>query len=118
MIRTPLVQALRTSGKWRTVLESSRSTTGDYMLRGQLFEFGEVDRDTIQTTISLRVDLEDLKTGQQAVSPHSYLEIRYPDSLREPSVFTRKAPNKTTRGTLLLDISGSRTHRARACGGR
>jgi ABC-type uncharacterized transport system auxiliary subunit len=44
------------------VLESSSSTTGDYILRGKLFEFDEVDRDTVQTTISLRVDLEDLKT--------------------------------------------------------
>jgi len=62
MIRTSLVQALRTSGKYRAVLESTSSTPGDYVLRGRLFEFNEVDRDTIQTTISLRVDLQDLKT--------------------------------------------------------
>ena len=62
MVRTSLAQALRTSGKYRAVLESTSSTTGDYVLRGRLFEFDEVDRDTIQTMISLRVDLEDLKT--------------------------------------------------------
>jgi ABC-type uncharacterized transport system auxiliary subunit len=35
---------------------------GDYLLRGKLYEFDEVDRETIQTSISLQVDLEDVKT--------------------------------------------------------
>ena len=35
---------------------------GDYLLRGKHYEFDEVDRETIQTSISLQVDLEDVKT--------------------------------------------------------
>ena len=31
-------------------------------MRGKFYEFDEVDRETIQTSISLQVDLEDVKT--------------------------------------------------------
>jgi len=64
MVADSLVQALLASGKYRSVMESSSSVTGDYQLRGKLFEFAEVDSDTIETRISLRVDLVDMKTRQ------------------------------------------------------
>jgi len=62
MISESLVQELRASGKFRSVTESSSSPAGDYQLRGMLYEFDEIDRETIQTCISLRVDLVDVKT--------------------------------------------------------
>jgi ABC-type uncharacterized transport system auxiliary subunit len=62
MVCESLVQTLRASGKYRSVLESSSSAAGDYLLRGKLYEFNEVDRDTIQTSISLQVDLLDVKS--------------------------------------------------------
>ena len=64
MISESLVRALRTSGKYRSVTESSSAAAGDYQLRGKLFEFDEIDGEAIQTRISLRVDLVDLKTRQ------------------------------------------------------
>jgi cholesterol transport system auxiliary component len=64
MISESLVRALRASGKYRSVMESSSAMAGDYQLRGKLFEFDEVDLETIQTRISLRVDLVDMKTRQ------------------------------------------------------
>lgn len=62
MVRNSLLQSLRASGQFRTVLESSSSAQGDYVLRGSLHEFGEVDRETIQTRISLQLELVDVKT--------------------------------------------------------
>jgi len=62
MIAESLVQTLRASGKYRSVMEASSSAGGDYILRGRLYEFEEVDTETIQTNISLRVDLVDEKT--------------------------------------------------------
>jgi ABC-type uncharacterized transport system auxiliary subunit len=62
MICAALVEALRASGKYMSVAGSSSSATGDYLLRGKLYEFDELDRESIQTSISLQVDLEDLKT--------------------------------------------------------
>ena len=63
LIRNSLVRALLASGKYQRVLESSGSTTGDYLVSGKLYEFGEVDRPSIQTRISLQVELVDKKTN-------------------------------------------------------
>jgi len=62
MVTTSLVHALRASGKYRRVVEASSSAAGDYVLRGKLYEFDEVDRDRIQTRISLQIELVDMKT--------------------------------------------------------
>ena len=64
MVRTSLEHGLRDSGKYQRVLESGSSTTGDYLLRGKLYEFGEVDGASVQTKISLRVELVDTKTNR------------------------------------------------------
>jgi ABC-type uncharacterized transport system auxiliary subunit len=63
MVRESLVRALRASGKYQRVLESSSSATADYLVRGQLNEFGEVDGASVQTKISLQVELVDRKTN-------------------------------------------------------
>jgi ABC-type uncharacterized transport system auxiliary subunit len=63
MVRDSLVRALRASGKYQRVLESSSSATADYLVRGQLHEFGEVDGASVQTKISLQVELVDRKTN-------------------------------------------------------
>ena len=64
MVRNALIRALRDSGKYQRVLESGSSANGDYLLRGRIDEFDEVDRASIQTKISLHVELLDWKTKQ------------------------------------------------------
>ena len=64
MVRTSLVRALQASGKYQRVLESGSLAAGDYVLRGKLYEFGEVDGVSIQTKISLQVELVDRKTNR------------------------------------------------------
>jgi cholesterol transport system auxiliary component len=64
MVRNSLVRALRASGKYQRVLESTSSATGDYLVRGKLYEFGEVDNVSILTRISLQVELVDRKTNR------------------------------------------------------
>jgi cholesterol transport system auxiliary component len=64
MVRNALMGALRDSGKYRRVLEAGSSIEGDYLLRGKLDEFDEVDQASIRTKISLRVELVDRKTNQ------------------------------------------------------
>lgn len=63
MVRNALMRALRDSGKYQRVLESGSSINGDYLLRGKLDEFDEVDNAAIQTKISLRVELVERKTN-------------------------------------------------------
>lgn len=62
MVCASLAQALQISGKYQSVLVSSSSAVGDYLIHGKLYEFDEVDREAIQTSIALQVDLMDLKT--------------------------------------------------------
>jgi cholesterol transport system auxiliary component len=64
MVRTALMRALRNSGKYQRVVESGSSANGDYLLRGKLEEFDEVDGASLQTKISLHVELVDRKTNQ------------------------------------------------------
>jgi ABC-type uncharacterized transport system auxiliary subunit len=64
MVRNSLVRALRASGKYQRVLDSSSSANGDYLVRGKLYEFGEVDSASIQTRVSLQVELVDKKTNR------------------------------------------------------
>jgi ABC-type uncharacterized transport system auxiliary subunit len=69
MVRNALVRALRDSGKYQRVLESGSSVSGDYLLRGKLEEFDEVDGSSgsgssIQTRISLHLELLERKTNQ------------------------------------------------------
>jgi ABC-type uncharacterized transport system auxiliary subunit len=64
IVRESLVRALRASGIYQRVLESSSAASGDYLVRGKLREFGEVDGPSIHTKISLQVELVDRKTNQ------------------------------------------------------
>lgn len=64
IVRDALMFALRASGDYRRVLETSSAAGGDYLVRGKLYEFGEVDNPAIQTRISLHLELIDQKTSR------------------------------------------------------
>ncbi len=64
MVHNALIDALRDSGKYRRVLDAGSAANGDYLLRGTLAEFDEVDGASIQTRITLHVELIDRKTNQ------------------------------------------------------
>ncbi|MGA2738707.1 MAG: ABC-type transport auxiliary lipoprotein family protein [Bryobacteraceae bacterium] len=70
MVRDSLVRALRASGKYRHVLESSSSSMGDYLVRGKLYEFAEVDSPAIQTRITLHLELLDKRTNRSIWDQH------------------------------------------------
>ena len=66
MVRDSLMHALRASGKYQRVIESSSSAIGDYLVSGKLYELDEVDNAAIQTRIRLRIQLVDKKSGRIA----------------------------------------------------
>jgi cholesterol transport system auxiliary component len=70
MVRESLVRALRASGKYQRVLETSGSATCDYLIRGTLKEFGEVDTTSIQSRIWLDLELVDRKTNRSVWDHH------------------------------------------------
>jgi ABC-type uncharacterized transport system auxiliary subunit len=63
IVRNSLVRVLRASGKYQRVVESTSAAPGDYLLRGKLLEFDEVDGASIHTRISLQVELVDKKSN-------------------------------------------------------
>ena len=71
MVRNSLARALQASGAYRRVLESSGSAVGDYLVRGKLHEFGEVDNPAVQTRISLQLEVVDKKTNR-SIWDHLY----------------------------------------------
>jgi ABC-type uncharacterized transport system auxiliary subunit len=64
MVKEALIQVLRASGKYRSVEEAGSSAAGDYLVRGKLLEFAELDGPAIQTRVSLDLELRDMKTGR------------------------------------------------------
>lgn len=83
MVQNLLLEALRAGGKCRQVQEASSAAAGDYLVRGRLYEFAEIDgsldpavwaghvRPAIQTRVSLRLELLERKTGS-VVWNHRY----------------------------------------------
>jgi ABC-type uncharacterized transport system auxiliary subunit len=71
IVQDLLLDALRASGKYRRVQEASSAAGGDYLIRGKLFEFSEIDDPGIQTRVSLRLELLDRRSGL-VVWDHQY----------------------------------------------
>lgn len=63
MVRGSLIRALRSSGNYQRVMEASSSAAGDYLLRGKLDEFDEIDQGSIRTRISLHLEMVERKTN-------------------------------------------------------
>lgn len=62
IVRDMLVRTLRASGHYRQV-EETPSGAADYRIRGELYEFSEVDQPGIKTRISLELEVLAAKTG-------------------------------------------------------
>lgn len=71
MIRELLVRRLRASGRYRQVQEAPSSAAGDFLIRGELYEFSEVDDPGIATRISLELEVVADKSGL-VVWSHDY----------------------------------------------
>jgi ABC-type uncharacterized transport system auxiliary subunit len=72
MIRTVLLRRLQASGQFRSVAQLGGSTRGDFVLRGRLYDFEEVDTGG---AISARVTMEFLlidRATHKAVWNHFY----------------------------------------------
>ena len=74
MVRELLIQTLRDSGRYRQVQEASSSAVGDFLLRGRLDEFDEIDEPALHSRVSLRLELVDRKTGLVVWDRHFHRE--------------------------------------------
>ena len=71
MIQDVLFRALRSSGRFRSVHTQRSSVRGDYLLRGHLYDFKEINGSSMGARLSLELELRDTKTGS-TVWTHLY----------------------------------------------
>jgi len=84
MIENILVQDLRSSGQFRSVQRQASSARGDYILRGHLSAFNEVDTQGVAARFTIEFELYQPKTGSivYTFQPYSHDE---PASGKSPS---------------------------------
>jgi ABC-type uncharacterized transport system auxiliary subunit len=63
MIQDMLVNSLRSTGQYRSVLRPGTNAKGDYIVRAYLRSMYEVDRPDLLARFSIRLDLYDPKAG-------------------------------------------------------
>ncbi len=60
-LRDGLIRLLRASGKYQSVSQAGASAGGDYLVRGKLHEFSEIDDPSLHTLVSLSLEIYDRK---------------------------------------------------------
>jgi ABC-type uncharacterized transport system auxiliary subunit len=63
MIRDVLSRELRLSGRYRNVYTLGSDVRGDYLLGGQLYDFREIDGNSVVVRVTLEFELRDIRTG-------------------------------------------------------
>ena len=71
MIQSSLVRLLRQSGNYQSVASVSGASAGQFVVRGRLNDFEEVDGASITALVSMEFELYERKTGK-IVWTHSY----------------------------------------------
>ena len=71
MLEVSLLRLLRQSGRYQSVAETSSKARGDFVVRGRLYDFEEVDSSAIAGRVALEIELVDQKAGKIAWS-HFY----------------------------------------------
>jgi ABC-type uncharacterized transport system auxiliary subunit len=71
MIQNNLIRLLRESGNYQSVSNVSSSSGGQFVVRGRLDDFEEVDGPSITGLVSMEFELYDRKSGK-VVWTHSY----------------------------------------------
>jgi ABC-type uncharacterized transport system auxiliary subunit len=63
MIRDVLSRELRLSGRYRNVYSLGSNVRGDYLLGGQLYDFREIEGNSVVVRVTLEFELRDIRTG-------------------------------------------------------
>src|ERR1700739_1940295 len=63
MIRDVLLRELRASDRFQGVYTWGSNVRGDYILRGHLFDFREIDASNLVGRVTLELELHDARTG-------------------------------------------------------
>lgn len=64
MIRANLIRMLRSSGEYQSVGVLGNTIAADYVIRGRLYEFAEVDRTNISGLVTMEFELYNRRTAK------------------------------------------------------
>jgi ABC-type uncharacterized transport system auxiliary subunit len=64
MLKVKLIRLLRASGDYQSVGELGSNSDAQYVVRGRLYDFEEVDSASIAGMVSMEFDLYDRKSGK------------------------------------------------------
>ena len=64
MLRNKVIRVLQSSGDYQSVAAVGSTSQGQYVVRGRLYEFEEVDNPSISGLVSMEFDLYDRKSGK------------------------------------------------------
>ncbi len=97
LVRRRLIRMLRSSGDYQSVVELGSNSAGQFMLRGRLHDFEEVDAgSSISALVSLEFDLYDRKSGK-VVWSHFYSQSD-PVQTKEISAIVTALDSNLDRG--------------------
>ena len=71
MIQEVLLRQLRASNRYREVFAQRSASRSDYVLRGRLYDFKEVNGSPLQARVTVEFELKDMKSGSTVWS-HYY----------------------------------------------
>jgi cholesterol transport system auxiliary component len=64
MVEEVLIRELRASGRFHAVYIHRSNTTGDFLLRGHLYDFKEVSESSVIARCTFELELQELKSGK------------------------------------------------------
>jgi ABC-type uncharacterized transport system auxiliary subunit len=87
MVKSKLMRILNESGDYQSVAALGSATSGQYIVRGRLYNFDEVDSASINGQVSMEFELYDRKSGK-IVWTHFYSQSEPAQSKDIPAVVT------------------------------
>jgi ABC-type uncharacterized transport system auxiliary subunit len=87
MVKVKLLRILNESGDYQSVAGVGSATSGQYIVRGRLYNFDEVDTSSINGQVSMEFELYDKKTGK-IVWRHFYSQSEPAQGKDIPAVVT------------------------------
>jgi ABC-type uncharacterized transport system auxiliary subunit len=87
MVRVKLLRILKQSGDYQSVAGLGNATNGQYIVRGSLYNFDEVDGASISSQVSMEFELYDKKSGK-VVWQHFYSQSEPAQSKEISAVVT------------------------------
>jgi ABC-type uncharacterized transport system auxiliary subunit len=85
MVQNALIRMLRSSGKYQSIDRFMTGAKSDYIVRGKIYEFAEIDKPEIYTRVSIEIELHETPSNRTVWS-HVYSGEEKVDGKEMPNV--------------------------------